>query len=300
MQQIYNKLIKHIGEDIVYKDEPMSKHTTFKIGGNAEVYVTPKNAAQIEKAISICKEENIPYLVMGNGSNILVRDGGISGVVIKIGNEFSDIKIDGQSVKAQAGATLYTLCAKTLEASLSGLEGLMGIPGTVGGAVYMNAGAYGYEIKDYLKSITALKEGNIAEIIINDGDMGYRTSILENKDIIVFEACFELPEDDGTAKEIAKELMDRRCSKQPIEYPSAGSTFKRPNGEYASKLIDEANLKGYKIGGACVSEKHAGFIINTGGATAKQVLELMEVIKAKVYETSGVMLQPEIKIVGHD
>lgn len=300
MQKIFDKLSELVGKENVFKDEPMSKHTTFKIGGNADIFITPKSVYQIMAAINLCKDNDIPYLIIGNGSNILVRDGGISGLVIKLGSGFGDIDICATSVRAQAGALLYTLCSKTLEASLKGLEGLIGIPGTVGGAVYMNAGAYGYEIKDYLKSITVLDNGEIKEININDCDMGYRTSILKSTDMIVLEANFELIKDGTEAMIIAKEVMEKRKNKQPIEYPSAGSTFKRPKEGYASQLIDEANLKGYKIGGACVSDKHAGFIINIGGATAKHVLELMEYIKQKVFEHSGIMLEPEIMIVGHD
>lgn len=300
MQDIYIKLAKKINTDIIFTNEPMSKHTTFKIGGNADILITPKNVHQISDIVDICKRNNVPYLVMGNGSNILVRDGGIKGVVIKIGSAFSDIDIKGQTVKVQSGALLHKLCAATIEASLKGLEGLMGIPGTVGGAVYMNAGAYGYEIKDHLESIKVLKDGQIIDIDINDCHMGYRTSILKNEDMIVLEACFKLEKDDGTAEETAKELLERRRLKQPVEYPSAGSTFKRPKEGYASRLIDKSWLKGYKIGGACVSDKHAGFIINLGGATADDVLKLMEHVKDTVYENTGIMLEPEIRIVGHN
>jgi len=300
MQKIYKQLVDKIGKDIVFKNEPMSKHTSFKIGGNADLFVTPNSVAQIESVINICKENDASYFVIGNGSNLLVLDGGISGVVIKMGNDFSDIQIDGQTIKAQAGALLSTLCVKVLEASLKGLEGLMGIPGTVGGAVYMNAGAYGYEIKDCLQYITVLKDGKAVDIDIKDCGMGYRTSIIKEQEMIVLEACFKLTKDDGTAMQIAKELLERRRNKQPVEYPSAGSTFKRPKEGYASRLIDEAGLKGHKVGGACVSDKHAGFIINIGDAKAKHVIELMKIVEERVYQMSGIMLEPEIKIVGHE
>ena len=298
--EIVTRLINITGKDNVRINEPMKNHTTFKIGGPAQYYVTPESVTQIQEVVSLCRDMNIPLHVIGNGSNILVGDDGVDGVVLALFNTFSDYEIKDNVITAQAGMSLIKLSVIALREGLTGLEFASGIPGSVGGAVYMNAGAYDGQMKDVVTSVTVLDEaGNIRILGRNELDMGYRTSAVAKHNMIVLQVIIELKAGD---KEQIKDRMNRlselRKQKQPLEYPSAGSTFKRPEGYFAGKLIADAGLKGYSIGGAAVSEKHAGFVVNMGGATAKDVVELTDYIKKRIIEQFGVTLELEIKKIG--
>ncbi len=281
-------------------NSPMSRQTSFKVGGNADIIAFPKNEKALEKIICKANSENLPFIVIGNGSNLLVRDSGIRGLVIKTTSMEPDITVKGNTVTCSAGTPLSKLCITALENSLKGLEFAYGIPGTVGGAVFMNAGAYGGEIKDVLFSVRYIdKNGNIVEKAAEELCLGYRKSFFsENPNNIIISASFGLGsgnKDDIKAK--MDELMGKRKDKQPLEYPSAGSTFKRPEGHFAGALIEQCNLKGFAIGGAQVSEKHAGFIINRYSGTASDVLELIEHVKNTVKKETGVTLEPEVRII---
>lgn len=281
-------------------NSPMSRQTSFKVGGNADIIAFPKNKTALADVISKCRCANVPFFIMGNGSNLLVRDCGIKGVVIKTTAMDPELVVNGDTIECSAGTPLSKLCITALENSLSGLEFAYGIPGTVGGAVFMNAGAYGGEMKDVLVSVTHIdKDGNIAEMEAENLNLGYRKSFYsENTDNIIISAKVRLSDGDKTEiKSAMDDLMGRRKDKQPIEFPSAGSTFKRPEGYFAGALIEQCGLKGYTIGGAQVSEKHAGFVINRFGGTASDVLELMEHIKNTVKTETGVTLEPEVKII---
>ena len=280
----------------------MKKHTSFRIGGPADIMVLPTDPQEIRYVIQLCKELSIPFYVMGNGSNLLVRDKGIRGLVMKIASNFSDIKIEGTKVTAQAGVLLSVLSKKTAQHSLKGLEFASGIPGTLGGAVAMNAGAYGGEMKDVVTSVWAMDySGNDRRLDYDDLKFGYRTSAIQQDKLIVIEVDMQLEEGDKQeSMELIAELTRRRREKQPLSYPSAGSTFKRPVGYYAGKLIQDAGLKGLRVGDAQVSDLHAGFIINLGNATAKDVLELIQIVKEKVKSEFNVDMQPEIKIIGEE
>ena len=296
----YNKLAAIVGEEQVQKEEPMQKHTTFRVGGPADYFVMPESREQVQKVVALCKEENIPYYIVGNGSNLLVSDQGYHGVIIQIGKKMSRIEVDGEQIRVQSGALLSAVANLALENDLTGFEFAAGIPGSFGGACVMNAGAYGGEMKDVLLSVTVLTpEGEFLAIPKEKLELGYRTSVIEKKHYMVLEAVIGLKE--GDPKEI-KILMDdlrqRRIDKQPLEYPSAGSTFKRPEGYFAGKLIQDAGLKGFQVGGAQVSEKHAGFVINKNHATASDIYELMCQVSAKVEEQFGVRLEPEVKRLG--
>ena len=295
------------------QDEPMKKHTTFRIGGPADYYAEP-DVSQISKLIEIAKACDMPVTVIGNGSNLLVGDKGIRGLVIGIGKGLSEIDVteavaqqstvqgNGHVITAGAGAILAAVAAKAAEASLSGLEFASGIPGSVGGAVVMNAGAYGGEMKDVLESVTVLTgEGEIIELGRNELELGYRTSVIAKKGYIVLGAVLKLERGDGEKiKAYMDELKEKRVTKQPLEYPSAGSTFKRPEGYFAGKLIEDAELRGFQIGGAQVSEKHCGFVINRDHATAADIMELMRQVQIRVKENSGVDLEPEVKRLGDE
>ncbi len=281
-------------------DEAMSKHTSFQIGGAADALIEPRDTEEIKKAICVCKELGIDYHIIGNGTNLLVSDNGIRGAVIKLRGEMSDIKVLGDTIYADAGALLSVVSNTALEHSLSGFECLGGIPGTVGGAVYMNAGAYGAQISDILIESSYIDHnGNTGIIDAKSHEFGYRKSVYTNSDKIITGAVFRLT---NAPKEQIKEQMKicarKRRDKQPLTFPSAGSVFKRPEGHFAGALIEQANLKGFSIGGACVSEKHAGFIVNNGGASAKDVLSLIEHIQKTVYEKNGVTLECEIETLG--
>ena len=277
-------------------NEPMSAHTTFKIGGAADILITVGNLSELQTVISACKDCGMPYMILGNGSNLLVSDKGIEGAVIALDGDFKEITVEAQTVTAGAGAKLSRLCTVAMEHSLSGLEFAYGIPGTVGGAMYMNAGAYGGEMKDVALSVTALSpDGSVREVPAAEMALGYRTSVFKtNGDIILF-AKYNLHTGDKSAiKAQMEDIMGRRKSKQPLEYPSAGSVFKRPEGAFAGTLIEQCGLKGKTVGGAQVSEKHAGFIINVGGATCDDVMELVKVVQDTVKAETGYILEREI------
>ena len=301
-QNFYDKLNNVIAKDSILIDEPMSRHTTFRVGGPADFFVTPKAKEEVRDVIRICKEAGMPYYIIGNGSNLLVSDAGYRGVIVQIYKEMNEVKVEGDLVKAQAGALLSGIAAKALGAELSGFEFASGIPGTIGGACVMNAGAYGGEMKDVLESVTVLTgEGKIIELGRNELELGYRTSVIAKKGYIVLGAVLKLERGDGEKiKTYMDELKEKRVSKQPLEYPSAGSTFKRPEGYFAGKLIEDAGLRGFQIGGAQVSEKHCGFVINRDHATAADIMELMRQVQIRVKENSGVDLEPEVKRLGDE
>ena len=298
--EIVTRLINITGKDNVRINEPMKNHTTFKIGGPAQYYVTPESVTQIQEVVSLCRDMNIPLHVIGNGSNILVGDDGVDGVVLALFNTFSDYEIKDNVITAQAGMSLIKLAVIAVREGLTGLEFASGIPGSVGGAVYMNAGAYDGQMKDVVTSVTVLDEaGNIRILGRDELDMGYRTSAVAKHNMIVLQVIIELKTGDKEQiKDRMNQLSELRKQKQPLEYPSAGSTFKRREGYFAGKLIADAGLKGYSIGGAAVSEKHAGFVVNMGGATAKDVVELTDYIKKRIIEQFGVTLELEIKKIG--
>ena len=293
------------------QDEPMKKHTTFRIGGAADYYAEP-DVSQISKLIEIAKACDMPVAVIGNGSNLLVGDKGIRGLVIGIGKGLSEIDVteavaqqstaqgNGRIITAGAGAILAAVAAKAAEASLSGLEFASGIPGSVGGAVVMNAGAYGGEIKDVLIDATVLTaEGELKTVTRDELDLSYRHSIVPEKSYIVLSARFMLtPKPQDEIKAYMAELRAKRVEKQPLEYPSAGSTFKRPEGYFAGKLIMDAGLRGYSVGDAQVSGKHCGFVVNKGEATAADVLTLIKDVQETVLKRFGVKLEPEVKMIG--
>ena len=301
-QNFYDKLNNVIAKDSILLDEPMSRHTTFRVGGPADFFVTPKAKEEVRDVIRICKEAGMPYYIIGNGSNLLVSDAGYRGVIVQIYKEMNEVKVEGDLVKAQAGALLSGIAAKALGAELSGFEFASGIPGTIGGACVMNAGAYGGEMKDVLESVTVLTgEGKIIELGRNELELGYRTSVIAKKGYIVLGAVLKLERGDGEKiKTYMDELKEKRVPKQPLEYPSAGSTFKRPEGYFAGKLIEDAGLRGFQVGGAQVSEKHCGFVINRDHATAADIMELMRQVQIRVKENSGVDLEPEVKRLGDE
>lgn len=301
-QNFYDKLNNVIAKDSILIDEPMSRHTTFRVGGPADFFVTPKAKEEVRDVIRICKEAGMPYYIIGNGSNLLVSDAGYRGVIVQLYKEMNEVKVEGDLVKAQAGALLSGIAAKALGAELSGFEFASGIPGTIGGACVMNAGAYGGEMKDVLESVTVLTgEGKIIELGRNELELGYRTSVIAKKGYIVLGAVLKLERGDGEKiKTYMDELKEKRVTKQPLEYPSAGSTFKRPEGYFAGKLIEDAGLRGFQVGGAQVSEKHCGFVINRDHATAADIMELMRQVQIRVKENSGVDLEPEVKRLGDE
>lgn len=283
-------------------DEPMKDHINFNVGGPADILLIPNSADQIKKTICVCKKNNIPFYVIGNGSNILVKDGGVRGVIIKLTEMNKITLVSNNEIKAECGALLKDVSEKAEQESLTGFEFACGIPGSVGGAVFMNAGAYNGEISFVIKEVTALDDkGNIITINKDDLELGYRTSIIMKKGYVVLDATFELKKGDKdkiTAR--IQELTTRREEKQPLEYPSAGSTFKRPEGYFAGKLIQDSGLKGYTVGGACVSEKHAGFVINKNNATASDVLNVIKHVQEEVKSKFNVDLYPEVRIIGED
>lgn len=294
------KLQKLLGEAKVLADESMASHTTFRIGGPADYFVMPEGTEELASVLNLCKEENMPYFILGNGSNLLVGDKGFRGVVIQLYKNFDGIQIEGTTVTAKAGAMLIRVAKEAGKAGLTGLEFASGIPGTIGGAMVMNAGAYGGEMKDVVTAVTVLtKDGKIKTLTGEEMNFRYRGSVVEDEGCIVLEAVMELKE--GNLEEIQariEELSVQRKTKQPIEFPSAGSTFKRPEGYFAGKLIQDSGLRGYRVGGAQVSEKHCGFVINAGGATAADVIKLMQDVSEKVNEQFGVTLEPEVKRIG--
>ena len=299
-ENIISKFEDVIGKDRVLVEEPMKKHTTFRLGGAADYFLSPEKAEQVAELIHICREENISYFILGNGSNLLVSDRGYRGTVIQIFKNMNDIRVEGTKLYVQAGALLSAIARKALDAGLTGMEFASGIPGTVGGAAVMNAGAYGGEMKDIIKSVTVLtKEGEMKVLDASELQFGYRTSVIKENGYVVLEAVIQLcPGDKETIQKRMEELKEQRVTKQPLEYASAGSTFKRLEGYFAGKLIQDAGLRGYQVGGAQVSEKHCGFVINTGDAVAEDVWNLIHDVQEKVYDKFQVKLEPEVKFLG--
>ena len=285
----------------VIKDAPMKKYTSFRCGGNARVLVIPDSIETLKKTIDFCNLNSVKPLIIGNGSNLLVTDNGINGVVIKIGSDISKIELlDETTIRCEAGASLKSLCIFALENSLSGLEFAYGIPGTLGGAVYMNAGAYGGEMKDVLVSTTHIdSNGEFGELTQENLELIYRGSAYTDNGYTIVSAIMKLKKaDKKDIKEAMDDKLQKRKDKQPLEYGSAGSTFKRPTGYFAGALIEQSGLKGYTVGGAQVSEKHAGFVINKDNATSTDVINLIRDVQRIVYEKHGVMLETEVKIIG--
>lgn len=298
--EILNSIREITGEKNASADEVMSAHTTFRVGGPADYFASPSDVDQVAGLIELCRKCEIPYFVLGNGSNLLVSDVGYRGMIINIMDNMNGITVDGDVITAQAGAKLVRVSRLARDNSLTGLEFASGIPGTIGGAVYMNAGAYGGEMKDVVTSVKVMDaDGHIYDMSSDELDFSYRHSAVEAEGLIVLEVTMKLAA--GVQQDIddrMKELSDSRRTKQPLEYPSAGSTFKRPEGYFAGKLIMEAGLRGYSVGGAQVSEKHCGFVVNRGGATAADVTGLIRDVQKKVMDHFGVMLEPEVKMLG--
>jgi UDP-N-acetylmuramate dehydrogenase len=300
MIEITDALMNICGRENVYRDEPMMKHTSFRIGGPADWFVSPETTGALSDTIQFLKAGSVPYFILGNGSNLLVSDDGYRGVVIQIGKNMSDIVVSGTNVRAEAGALLSTVASRAAAASLTGMEFAGGIPGSIGGACVMNAGAYGGEMKDILTSVIALfEDGSVRKVPCGELMLGYRSSALMRNGAIVLEAELSLTEGDiGEIRATMDDLRERRVSKQPLDLPSAGSTFKRPEGYFAGKLIMDSGLRGYAVGGAQVSEKHCGFVVNRGGATADDVMTLIRHIQKTVLKNFGVELVPEVRFLG--
>ena len=300
MDPILEMLAERAGREQVLTGEPMSRHTTFRIGGPADWFVAPKTTEQLQAVVAGCRENALSYFILGNGSNLLVSDAGYRGAVIQIYKNLDAFAVEGTTIRAQAGALLSALAAAARDAGLTGMEFASGIPGTLGGAVTMNAGAYGGEMKDILTRVTVLDEENRIRVIeANALALGYRTSRVKTENWIVLEAEMDLrPGDRDAISARMEELREARTSKQPLSYPSAGSTFKRPAGHFAGKLIMDAGLAGASVGDAQISEKHCGFLINTGAATARDVRMLMAHVQKTVLEKYGVCLEPEVKMLG--
>ena len=299
---IYECLLNIIDKEDIKLDEPMKKHISFKVGGPADFLVKPKTEEELRNVVEFAKKENVPFIVIGNGSNLLVKDGGIRGIVIELSDNFNNYEIDGNIIKAQSGALLAIIGRNAMKNSLTGFEFAAGIPGTLGGALAMNAGAYGGEMKQVVKTVRLMdRDGNIFELSNEEMKFEYRRSLLTTKDYIVLSAVIELqPGNVEEIKEIMADYSNRRSTKQPLNFPSAGSTFKRPEGHFAAKLIDDCGLRGLNLRGAQVSDKHCGFVINSGGATAKDILDLMFIVKSTVNAKFGIMLEEEVKILGED
>lgn len=300
-QQLYNKLTEIIAKENIKIDEPLKSHTYTKLGGTADFYVTPESYEEVQKIVRLANEEMTPFTLLGNGSNLIVKDGGIRGIVLNL-QKLDEIKTEENIIVAQSGARIIDASREALKEELTGLEFACGIPGSVGGALYMNAGAYGGEIKDVLtRAVVVTKEGELITVEADDLDLGYRKSNIPDNGYIVLEAEFSLK--NGKYDEI-KAVMDdltyRRESKQPLEYPSCGSVFKRPPGYFAGKLIQDSGLQGEQVGGAQVSLKHAGFIVNVDQATATDYIELIKYVQKVVKEKYGVELEREVRIIGED
>ncbi|MCD8391533.1 MAG: UDP-N-acetylmuramate dehydrogenase [Firmicutes bacterium] len=293
------KKLAEISENIVF-DEEMKRHTTFRIGGAADAFADVGSAEEIAALIMACRSGDIPYIIVGNGSNLLVSDKGIRGLVIHIGRNMSGCVVEGEEIFAEAGILMSALASKAAAAELTGFEELSGIPGTLGGGIFMNAGAYGGEMKNVLEEVTFLNaDGGIETKSADELELGYRTSVFQTKPYVILSCRLKLKK--GSADEIrakTDEYKKRRTEKQPLSLPSAGSTFKRPEGYFAGKLIEDSGLKGYSVGGAAVSELHSGFVVNRGGATAKDVSELIEYVQKTVKEKFGVNLEAEVRFVG--
>lgn len=299
MAQFIESLSDVLPEITPFLGEPMKRHTTFRIGGPAEYYIRPRRE-ELAKLLALAKRCQIPVTVIGNGSNLLVGDRGIRGLVLEIGSGMDDIRVEGDVVTAGAGALLAKVANEAAAAGLGGMEFAAGIPGSVGGAVTMNAGAYGGEMKDILQHVKVIApDGQEKMLLASELDLSYRHSCIPHKEYIVVEAALKLvPRAEQEIRAQMAKLREQRMEKQPLEYPSAGSTFKRPEGYFAGKLIMDAGLRGYTVGGAQVSEKHCGFVINRSDATAADVRKLVQDVQTKVQEQFGVMLEPEIKMIG--
>lgn len=297
---LYKELCAVSGQENVLTDEPMRRHTTFRIGGPADYFVTASCAEEIRDIIGICLRNAVHYYIMGNGSDLLVGDKGFRGVIIQIFKRMNAIRVEGERIFVQAGALLSRTAAAACEASLTGMEFASGIPGTMGGALRMNAGAYGGEMKQIVESADILTaDGEVKTLSVDELGLGYRTSVISRNDYVALEVVLKL--NKGSREEIRArmdELKEKRVQKQPLEYGSAGSTFKRPEGYFAGKLIEDAGLRGYRVGDAQVSEKHCGFVINRGSATAAEVAQLMEDVADRVEQKFGVRLEPEVKKIG--
>ena len=288
-----------MGGSGIFMEEPMKKHTTFRVGGPADVLVQPDETA-LAAILALCRQYHVSYSFIGNGSNLLVGDKGIRGVVIEMTDPMGNIEVDGTKITAQAGAMLSKIANTAASNGLGGMEFAAGIPGSVGGAVVMNAGAYGGEMKDIIEKVYVLDENGAQLELDRDAlDLGYRHSCIPEKKYIVTKVVLELvPRNEAEIRSEMKELNEKRAEKQPLQYPSAGSTFKRPEGYFAGKLIMDAGLRGYQVGGAQVSEKHCGFVINKGDATAADICQLMRDVSDKVQAQFGVVLEPEVKMIG--
>ena len=296
---IMNQLKEILPPESVLVDEPMSKHTTFRIGGKADVFVSP-SLAHLPDVMRLAKKCEVPVTIIGNGSNLLVGDKGIRGLVIGFGKEAEELLIEENYMTIGAGCLLSKAASEAAKRGLSGLEFASGIPGSLGGAIVMNAGAYGGEMKDVVVSAKVLNaNGDVMELTKEELDFSYRHSCIPEKGYIVLSATVKLePKEESVIREQMTDYKNRRVEKQPLEYPSAGSTFKRPEGYFAGKLIEDAGLRGYTVGGACVSEKHCGFVVNKGNATAEDVLQLIKDVQDKVYKQFQVKLEPEVKMIG--
>lgn len=297
----FEELVKIIDIEKIKQNEPMKNHTSFKVGGPVDFLVFPDSREKLIKLIGLCKVHSMPFFIMGNGTNLIVKDGGYKGVIIKL-TFMNHVEVEGLRVISESGAMLSAVANAALKKNLKGLEFASGIPGTVGGAITMNAGAYGPEMKDVVEWAEVMDmEGNILYLSNEELELSYRMSIIQKNNYIVLRAAFKLEEGNYTdIKNRMDELNARRSDKQPLTYPSAGSTFKRPNGYFAAKLIDDAGLKGLSVGGAKVSEKHSGFVINYNNATARDILNLIAEVKRLVFEKEQIELEPEIKIIGED
>jgi UDP-N-acetylmuramate dehydrogenase len=297
--QFLTELQNVMGGSGIFMEEPMKKHTTFRVGGPADVLVQPDETA-LAAVLGLCRQHHVSYSFIGNGSNLLVGDKGIRGVVIEMTDPMGNIEVDGTQITAQAGAMLSKIANTAASNGLGGMEFAAGIPGSVGGAVVMNAGAYGGEMKDIIERVYVLDEnGAQLELDRTALNLGYRHSCIPEKKYIVTKVVLELvPRDEVEIRSKMKDLNEKRAEKQPLQYPSAGSTFKRPEGYFAGKLIMDAGLRGYQVGGAQVSEKHCGFVINKGDATAADICQLMRDVADKVQAQFGVVLEPEVKMIG--
>ena len=298
--EVINALSQIVLKENIVTDEPMSRHTTFRCGGPATLFLRPENEDELVRVVSLLKEKNEPYMILGNGSNLLVSDKGYAGTVISL-EKLTEIRLEGDtSVYAQAGALNSGIASFARNNSLTGFEFAAGIPGTIGGAMIMNAGAYGGEMKLITKAVRVISpKGEVLEMSAADCDFGYRTSALKRGGYVVLSAVLQL--EKGNEKDITDlmtELALKRKEKQPLEYPSAGSTFKRPEGYFAGKLIEDAGLRGFSVGDAAVSEKHCGFVINKGKAASADIYRLIKEVQKRVFENSGVMLEPEVILVG--
>lgn len=301
INQIYNELSLRIDKNRMISDAPMKEYTSFRAGGSAALLVMPENAEELSYALKVLDERGVKHLIVGNGSNLLVRDTGYEGVILRIGEPFQQIRVTGNRIETGAGVLLSAAAREACNASLTGFEFASGIPGTVGGAVFMNAGAYDGEISQIIESAEILSKDGSRIFTLNKGELelSYRNSILQRTGDVLLKAVFLLePGDREKIADRMKELAARRAEKQPLDYPSAGSFFKRPHNHFVGKLIQDAGLQGLSKGGAQVSTLHAGFIINTGGATATDIIDLMEIVRGTVYEEFGVLLEPEVRIIG--